>query len=72
MTTTFHTEWSTHVPVAVVNDQTGQRFWFDELDDAHKTEALACPVYDLNRGRYVQEDGRRLHSFIMNRKFIKF
>lgn len=66
-----YTEWSSHVPVAVVDARTKERFWFDQLDEVHKEEALELPIFDLTLQRWVGEGGRR-HAFIMHRRHIRF
>lgn len=71
MNDNWYCEWSSHVPVAVVNVQTKQRYWFDQLDEDKKEEALEFRIFDVNRGRFVGEGGRR-HAFIMHRKHIRF
>jgi len=67
----YYCEWSAHTPVAVVDSSTRSRFWFDQLDDTHKDEALNLPVFDINRGRIV-DAGDRKHTFFMNRRHIHF
>lgn len=66
----FYTEWSSHVPIAVVDSMTKKRFWFEKLDEEHKLEALQLRAYDINRKRFVH-DGGRYHAFVMHRKYLK-
>jgi hypothetical protein len=64
----WYTEWSSHVPVAVRNPRSGERFWFDTLPDDRKREAMELPVFDLTLQRMVAT-GLRPRVFTMHRKY---
>lgn len=67
----YYTEWASHNPIAVVNRQTGVRYWFDYLNDDSKEEALAFDWYDIHRRRFIEHSPQRLRSFRMNRKYLR-
>lgn len=71
MSNFWYAEWSSHVPVAVRNNATGERHWFDQLPEDRKAEALTLPVFDLTSKRFVLDGGRQ-HAFVMHRRQIRF